>query len=149
MCTGTPIGELCFAVEEDKILALHTRERLWKTLTGIREGPHAQAFEKELKEYFKGERKSFTFKPVITGSSFKKKVLEEVTKIPYGSTTTYKKLAEKLSTSPRAIASVLRANNILIIVPCHRVVMSSGDPGGYIIGKEAKLTLLRLEHIFV
>ena len=61
----------------------------------------------------------------------KEKVFEEVCKIPEGETRTYKEIAEKVGTSPRAVAKILSKNQNPIIIPCHRVVRSDGKLGGY------------------
>lgn len=83
----------------------------------------------------------------------KKEVLKEVSKIPKGKTKTYKQLAEKLKTSPRAVARILSQNPAPISVPCHRVIRSNGKIGGYTFkGKkkpEMKINLLRKEGIKV
>ncbi|MEZ0346615.1 MAG: methylated-DNA--[protein]-cysteine S-methyltransferase [Infirmifilum sp.] len=144
-CTLTPIGELCFVVRENNIFSLHRREKV-RVSEGRYGGPYADLFEEELHEYFQGKRKLFSFEPVITGSPLRRKVLEETLKIPYGSTTTYKSIATKLSTSPRAIGRILKTNNILLVVPCHRIIKATGEPGGYTLGFQAKLYLLQLEN---
>jgi len=143
-CLSTPIGELCFIVEGRRVLALHSKERV-KPAGAQRGGAEAEAFEKELQEYLHGSRTSFTFKPALSGSGFKRRVLEEVLKVPYGATTTYKEIARRLSTTPRSVAAALSSNNILIVVPCHRVISASGLIGGYSLGVDAKLFLLNLE----
>ena len=69
----------------------------------------------------------------IEGSDFTKNVLDEITKIPYGKTKSYKQVAEKIK-KPKAARAVGRAsgsNRIPIIIPCHRVVGSSGELVGY------------------
>ncbi len=142
-CLDTPIGELCFIVSGREVLALHSREKVKPV--GLRLGENAVAFKEELREYFEGSRREFTFRPVLSGPDFKKKVLGEVLKIPYGSTVTYKDIALRLSTTPRAVAAALRSNTVLILVPCHRVVSSTGWIGGYALGAAAKAFLLDLE----
>lgn len=71
--------------------------------------------------------------------------------VPLGMVTTYGSLARLLGTSPRAVGRMLGRNRWPIVVPCHRVVRSSGDLGGYTIsgreGREFKLKLLRLEGV--
>ena len=63
-------------------------------------------------------------------TKFQERVYKEVKKIPKGKTSTYKKIADKLNTSPRAIGQAL-AKNPYESVPCHRVIMSNGEIGGY------------------
>jgi len=78
---------------------------------------------------------------------FQERVLKEVVKIPRGKALTYKKLALKLNSSPRAVAKALASNPWPIKIPCHRVVMSNGKVGGYKLGKKMKIKLLRKEGV--
>lgn len=83
--------------------------------------------------------------------NFKEKVFKEVLKIPKGKTKTYKQIADKLKTSPRAIAKILSTNLYPIKIPCHRVICSNGKIGGYTYkGKfnpKKKIQLLKKEGI--
>ncbi|MEM4601183.1 MAG: MGMT family protein [Sulfolobales archaeon] len=71
--------------------------------------------------------------------------------IPLGKVTTYKALARILKTSPRVVGRMLKLNNKPVIIPCHRVVRTSGDIGGYTLSgkenREFKLKLLKLEDV--
>jgi len=64
-------------------------------------------------------------------TEFQKKVYAIVKKVPKGKTTTYKAIAERLDSSPRAVGQALKVNPFAPIVPCHRVIMSNGKIGGY------------------
>jgi len=64
-------------------------------------------------------------------TNFQKKVYEIVKKIPKGKTTTYKVIAKKLKTSPRAVGQALKVNPYFPKVPCHRVICSNGKIGGF------------------
>jgi len=81
----------------------------------------------------------------------KQKLFKELLKIPKGKTTTYKALAIKLKTSPRAIAKMLSTNPNPIKVPCHRVIKSNGEIGGYTFKEKQnpkkKLALLKKEGV--
>jgi len=79
---------------------------------------------------------------------FSKKVLELTKNVPRGKITTYKIIAEKLNTRAyRAVGTALHKNKRPIIIPCHRVVNSSGFVGGYGKGIKKKIELLRKEGI--
>ena len=82
-------------------------------------------------------------------SDFQKLVWAEIDKIPYGSTTTYKEIAIKIGKpqAARAVANACGKNPEPIIRPCHRVICTNGDPGGYSGpgGIEAKKKLLLQE----
>jgi len=69
-------------------------------------------------------------------------------KIPYGEIRTYKEIAEKLETSPRAVGRALAKNPIAVLIPCHRVV-GKNSLGGYSWGIELKRALLKLERIYL
>ena len=69
--------------------------------------------------------------------------------IPKGKVTTYKALAQKLHTSPRAIGRMLNANTELVAIPCHRVVKSTGELGGYKLGAKRKEELLKNEGVVI
>lgn len=94
--------------------------------------------------YFSGERIEPEVEYEIIASDFVASVLEEVKKIPYGSTKTYGEIAAKLNTSPRAVGVALKKNPLPVIVPCHRVVAKKGL-GGYSQGLKIKKALLELE----
>ncbi len=106
----------------------------------------ARSLKLDLERYFKGERIDFSHYDVNLAelSCFVQIVLEEVRKIPYGKVVTYKELADKLKTSPRAIGQALKKNPVPIVIPCHRVVAKNGL-GGFSAGIDIKKELLRLE----
>jgi methylated-DNA-[protein]-cysteine S-methyltransferase len=64
-------------------------------------------------------------------TEFQKRVYEIVKKVPKGKVTTYKEIALKLHSSPRAVGQALKRNPFAPIVPCHRVIKSNGEIGGY------------------
>jgi methylated-DNA-[protein]-cysteine S-methyltransferase len=84
-------------------------------------------------------------------TSFQAKVLQLVKKIPKGRVTTYKILAKELGDKnlARAIGTALNKNPRLIEIPCHRVVKSDGEIGGYKLGLEKKIKLLQNEGIII
>lgn len=101
----------------------------------------------ELNEYFAGQRQDFSIPVIFSGSEFQCRVWSELMKIPYGTTITYAQLALRTGNprAVRAIASAIANNSISIIVPCHRVIGSSGNLTGYAGGLPAKQALLALE----
>lgn len=83
----------------------------------------------------------------LKGTSFQKAVWEELLKIPYGATTTYSDIASRIG-NPRAVRAVGTAigkNPLCILVPCHRVLPSTGKVGNYAYGTNMKKSLLILE----
>ena len=81
----------------------------------------------------------------------KNKIFKEVSKIKRGETKTYKQIAVKLKTSPRAVAKILSSNKNPIKIPCHRVIRADGKIGGYTFkGKfnsKIKIQLLKKEGV--
>lgn len=104
-------------------------------------------FSKELSEYFFQRRKTFSMDLILKGTEFQKNVWKALLDIPYGEIITYKELAEKIN-NPKAYRAVGNANNknkIPIIIPCHRVIGSSGDLVGYAGGLDLKKFLIEHE----
>lgn len=146
----TPIGDLLLAGDDE---GLH--------LIGFPEGsmrrepesdwiysdkPFADVRE-QLTAYFAGERHSFDLKLKPTGTEFQLQVLDELQKIPYGTTASYGDIARRIG-RPKAVRAVGAANGrnpLPIIIPCHRVIGSSGDMTGFGGGIPTKKALLRLE----
>lgn len=107
--------------------------------------------KEQLEEYFAGKRKNFDMPIGLGGTDFQRKVWMEVAKIPFGQTTTYMKLSQKLGNPAaiRAVGAAIGANPILVILPCHRILGSDGSLTGYAGGLERKKALLELEgHAF-
>lgn len=104
----------------------------------------------ELEEYFKGKRKKFDIPVKLKGTDFQKKVWTEMMNVPYGKVLSYGELAKKVGSpkAARAIGSVCHVNEILIIVPCHRVV-AKNSLGGFGCGIDMKVKLLELENIIL
>jgi len=103
----------------------------------------------QLYEYFHSKRKTFKVPLDLHGTEFQKKVWNELLKIPYGKTVSYKTIAGKVGDvkSIRAVGRANGANPVPIIIPCHRVINSDGSIGGYSGGIKIKEKLLELEGI--
>uniref|UniRef100_A0A7C4ELS8 Methylated-DNA--protein-cysteine methyltransferase n=1 Tax=Thermodesulfovibrio aggregans TaxID=86166 RepID=A0A7C4ELS8_9BACT len=109
-----------------------------------------EKFSKNLNMYFKGEIKEFSYPYRLKGcSDFEKKVLEFVSRIPYGKTVSYKWIAQRLSTSPRAVGQALKRNPLPVLIPCHRVIKADGSLGGYCLGLKAKKWLIEHENFIL
>ncbi|MGO5441659.1 methylated-DNA--[protein]-cysteine S-methyltransferase [Megamonas funiformis] len=101
----------------------------------------------QLDEYFQGKRTVFSLPFKLTGTPFQLAVWKELQNIPYGQTTSYKEIAQKIN-KPKAYRAVGMANNknpLPIIIPCHRVIGSNGKLIGYAGGLKLKNYLLKLE----
>ncbi len=103
---------------------------------------------RELDDYFAGRRTAFDLELDLRGlPDFTLRVLGELARVPYGQTATYRDLAERAGNAraSRAVGMVMNRNRIPIVLPCHRIVGSTGELVGYGGGIERKEKLLRLE----
>lgn len=103
--------------------------------------------KRQLEEYFAGNRREFDLRLAPQGTAFQKKVWKALLEIPYGATWSYGALARRIGKpqAARAVGAANGRNPISIIVPCHRVIGSSGTLTGYGGGLEVKRALLNLE----
>lgn len=102
-----------------------------------------------LDRYFAGQGPELDSLPLsVRGTEFQRRVWSELTKIPYGQTTTYKALAEKLNCkSAQAVGGAVGKNPLSILVPCHRVLGADGSLTGYAGGLDKKIWLLEHEGV--
>jgi len=146
----SPIGDLLLAGDESALSLIgfpkgkmrHDPEPDWI----FNEKPFAVT-RQQLAEYFAGERKDFDLPLQLSGTEFQVQVLEELQRIPYGETTSYGDIATRIG-RPKAVRAVGAANGrnpLPIVIPCHRVIGSSGDLTGFGGGLDLKEALLRLE----
>ena len=101
----------------------------------------------QLRKYLNGELRRFDCRLDFKGTPFQKKVWSALSKIPYGQTRSYQDIAKSIG-HPKAFRAVGNANgqnSIPLIVPCHRVIESSGGLGGFGHGIKVKKRLLDLE----
>jgi AraC family transcriptional regulator of adaptative response/methylated-DNA-[protein]-cysteine methyltransferase len=155
----TPLGAM-IAVADDRGLMLceyARRPMLPKQFDRIRafcggaieEGDHPiiEQTQKELDEYFLGQREVFTIPLLLGGTPFQSAVWHELLKIPFGKTTSYDSIAIKLGrlNGQRAVGRANGDNRIAIIVPCHRVINADGSLSGYGGGRDKKRWLLNHE----
>ena len=103
---------------------------------------------RQLQLYFKGKLRQYSLPLKPTGTPFQKRVWRELRSIPYGATRSYHEIAQAIGNAraARAVGLACNANPIAIIIPCHRVVGTDGDPTGYSAGVEKKLRLIELEN---
>ena len=102
---------------------------------------------REIGEYFEGKRRAFAVPTAAAGTPFQQAVWNALKEIPYGETRTYGEIARRIG-HPRASRAVGQANNrnpLPIVVPCHRVIGTSGALTGYAGGLAVKERLLELE----
>jgi methylated-DNA-[protein]-cysteine S-methyltransferase len=149
---SSPIGELKLVASDNGLVAIlweNDSPRRVRLGEMVEDGLHPVLVETEgqLKEYFAGKRKTFSVALDMRGTRFQKDVWEALLAIPFGETRSYGQLAKQLG-NPRATRAVGAANGrnpVSIIVPCHRVIGSSGKLTGFAGGLDAKAHLLGLE----
>jgi AraC family transcriptional regulator of adaptative response/methylated-DNA-[protein]-cysteine methyltransferase len=155
----TPLGAM-LAISDDEALCLlefvdrrgleREIERLKvKTKVVIIPGNAApiEEIRSELQEYFNGVLQEFKTPLRFLGSPFQKLVWDELKRIPYGQTRSYRDQANAVGRqkSYRAVANANGANKLAIIIPCHRIINSNGDLGGYGGGVQRKKWLIDFE----
>ena len=146
----SPVGPLTLVASDGVLCGVYMdeqRHRPAEEIFGPRDDSCTHAAIEQLTAYFDGDLKDFDLPLTLHGTEFQRRVWTELTTIPYGETTTYGELAERLGrpTAARAVGLANGKNPISIVVPCHRVIGSSGKLIGYGGGLERKQTLLELE----
>lgn len=139
-----PFGFFRIVEEEDAVVAIDVvKERQEEE----RPSEVTDWAARELHEYLEGERRAFTFPYRLVGTPFHLQVWKELEKVPYGETTTYKRLAEAIGRpgAYHAVGGAVGANPLSICVPCHRVIGTNGSLTGYAWGLPMKEALLELE----
>lgn len=139
----TPAGVLVVEDNGEAIVSVRfDNSRIISPVTSLQ-----KEAEKEIREYFEGVRKSFDLPVDMEGTAFQKKVWNALRTIPYGKTVSYQKLAEMCGNQKacRAVGMAVHHNPLLLLIPCHRVILKDGSIGGYAGGTERKQFLLNLE----
>ncbi|MBT3236980.1 MAG: methylated-DNA--[protein]-cysteine S-methyltransferase [Bdellovibrionales bacterium] len=153
----SPVGRLTIVACDEGICNLHWQNRgvtsgdLFKICrkhnSADSSETHLEEAAAQLIEYFSGERQQFDLPLCLNGTSFQQRAWQALQTIPFGQTISYGEQAvilgnQKLS---RAVGMANGANPIPIIIPCHRVIASSGELGGFTAGVEIKKVLLSIE----
>lgn len=150
----SPVGTLKLVASDKGLAAIlwendkANRTRI-QTFTENDSDPILIETERQLNEYFKGERTVFTLELDPVGTDFQKAVWMLLSGIPYGQTRTYMDIAKQIGNvkTIRAVGAANGRNPISIIVPCHRVIGTSGELTGFAGGLKAKAYLLALEGV--
>lgn len=148
---GTPIGALTVVRAGDLLTGLYFPHH-WYKPDPVTFGPrNDRGFEEvacQLEEYLAGSRTLFDLPLEPRGTEFQLRVWELITQVPYGQTTTYGDLARRLGGHENAqeVGAAVGRNPLCIVIPCHRVIGSTGKLTGYAGGLERKRALLQIEH---
>ena len=148
---SSPVGPLFLAASTKGLVRLEFDGRVQKLnprTIQLHESKSTLApYLRELNDYFAGERREFSFPLDLRGTEFQLACWHELLEIPYGETRSYREIAEAIG-HPHAYRAVGMSNNrnpVAIVVPCHRVIASSGALCGYGGGLEIKRKLLEHE----
>ncbi len=138
----TPLGALTLSEEDGAIVALDWGWGRDQTAT-----PLLTRGRDQLQAYFDGALQNFDLPLALAGTPYRQRVWQALAAIPYGETRTYQQIAVLAGGSPRSVGGANGANPLPIIIPCHRVVATTGI-GGYSGGEgiPTKMFLLGLEH---
>lgn len=156
---ASPIGELRIVAQRDRCVGLYFPEhspqpRYWNSRQPIENVPAAiggarilNAVVEQLGEYFQNRRTEFAIPCCFDGTPFQNEVWQYLCEIAPGETQTYRQVARGIGRpfAVRAVGAAIARNPISILVPCHRVVGSSGKLTGFAGGLARKKFLLELE----
>lgn len=148
----SPVGTLKIVASDQGVKAIlwekdSPRRVPLQCLTEKPGHPVLRAAEKQLREYFGGQRDRFDLKLDVTGTPFQLKVWHALLRIPYGETRSYGDIARQVG-NPRAVRAVGAANGrnpVCIVTPCHRVIGANGKLTGFAGGLPVKEYLLEME----
>ena len=147
---ATRLGELTVVHEGGVLTGLYF-PRHWprpdRASFGVRADRGSEEVARQLHEYLAGDRSVFDLPIEARGAEFDRRVWDLIMQVPYGQTTTYGDLARRLGavTDPRDVGAAVGRNPLCILIPCHRVVGSTGSLTGYAGGLHRKRELLRIE----
>lgn len=150
----TPVGTLRLLAHSETEVITHVlfsrRSRLPSFDNVPTSGSAFADAARQLEEYFAGERQEFDLAIHNSGTPFQREAWNALLEIPFGQTRTYGQQAQTMGTpqAVRAVGAANGANNIVIIVPCHRVIGADGTLTGYGAGVDLKRWLLTFERSF-
>lgn len=146
---STPIGWFEITGSELGVRTVHLHEQAGESTPDVPGEHPVIACRRQLEEYFAGKREVFDVKLDWGGApEFHRQVWTELLKIPFGKTSTYSEIAERVGNpaAVRAVGMANRSNPVAIVVPCHRVIGKAGELRGYYYGLDTKMLLLRHEN---
>jgi methylated-DNA-[protein]-cysteine S-methyltransferase len=154
----SPVGPLLLAATERGLLRVayerEDHDRVLQALASrvspriLRAPRRLDAAAQEIAEYFAGLRTAFDLSLDFSLSGgFRQRVQQHLIRIPYGSTESYRQVAQTVGNprAVRAVGSACATNPLPVVVPCHRVLRTDGTLGGYVGGVDAKSVLLNME----
>lgn len=151
---ASPVGILKLVAQDAALVAVlweHENPKRVRLAELIEDTQHPILLEtqKQLNEYFAGQRQKFDVPLDFEGTEFQQKVWQALLTIPFGETRSYKQIAEQIGNvkAVRAVGAANGKNPISIIAPCHRVVGANGKLVGFAGGLANKDILLKIEKL--
>jgi methylated-DNA-[protein]-cysteine S-methyltransferase len=143
----SPLGDLLLVSDGEALTGLHMADGAAPGPDWLRDDGMFKEVRAQLTEYLAGERRTFDLPLRLMGTTFQRRVWDELLRIPFGETISYAELARRVGQpgAARAVGSANGRNPIGLIIPCHRVIAADGGLGGYGGGLDRKRWLLRHE----
>jgi methylated-DNA-[protein]-cysteine S-methyltransferase len=146
----SPVDDLTVVARQDELVGLYFPHHWYlpeHSSFGREDDAGCEDARRQLGEYFAGRRQWFDLPLAPRGDELQQRVWALIDRVPYGETATYGQLARDLGdgTTPREVGAVVGRNPLSILIPCHRIVGSSGKLTGYAGGLRRKQFLLDLE----
>jgi methylated-DNA-[protein]-cysteine S-methyltransferase len=149
---ASPVGRLTLVATDDGLAAIlweNDRPRRVRLTIEAEDNGHPVLVETErqLEEYFAGQRKEFSLTLDLAGTPFQRKVWSALLTIPFGETRSYGQIAKHIGhpDAVRAVGAANGRNPVSIVTPCHRVIGATGKLTGFAGGLDTKAQLLALE----
>ena len=137
LITKTPIGKIAISYESDYVLKVD-QVASQSRVTVLRDS-FAKEINRQLQAYFSGNLNEFSIPYLFeSATDYQMRVWEQIGNIPFGATKTYGEIANRIKSGPRAVGNACRRNQLLLIIPCHRVVSVNGL-GGFMGDASGKL----------
>jgi methylated-DNA-[protein]-cysteine S-methyltransferase len=129
---SAPFGSVGIQIEDDFLIGLHLLPE------PVAEKHPKQAFAQDvvnqIKQYLANPKAALNIHYAVRGTPYQRRVWKAIAAIPSGETLTYGELADKVGSGARAVANVCGANQVPLLIPCHRIV-AKGGLGGFMQGK--------------
>lgn len=138
-------GNLLILIENQEVTKINFVDEIRENPVPL--SPLMQKVIQQIDEFFQVKRREFSFPIRLKGTDFQIKIWRLLSRIPYGTSLAYVKVAQEYGDAKmvRAVAAAIAKNPILIVIPCHRVIGSDGSMVGYSAGLTTKRHLLELE----
>lgn len=123
--------DLCIYTLQDKIAKVQFAQKNSQAIEAIEHDPFTTEVFRQLDEYLTNPNYNFNLKFELQGTTHQQKVWKELLKIAPGETKTYKEIASSIQSHPRAVGQACGSNQIVLLIPCHRIIKTDKSLGGF------------------